>query len=116
MTEVADSTKSKSPGRPLTHAMRKARKLARKYPNLSAAKIAAQCGLTRDAVQKDPVYKATRPKRERPSKVERAVALVDAGQASQREAAKQLGVHESAISKFRMRQKLKQENKDGENG
>lgn len=113
---VDQEVKRKSGGRTTTPAMLEARKLAKRYPALSAAKIAAQCGLTRDAVQRDPVYKATRPKRERPSKVERAAALVDAGHANQREAAKQMGVHESAISKFRMRQKLKQENKDGENG
>jgi predicted transcriptional regulator len=110
---MADEPKRRA-GRPLTSAMREARKLIKKNPSWSAARIAAQCGLTRDAVQRDPVYKATRPKRERPSKVERAAALVDAGEASQREAAKLVGIHESAISKFSARQKLKQEKQDGD--
>lgn len=111
---MAEESKRKA-GRPLTPAQKKARRLVKAHPDWSAAKIAALCGLTRDGVQKDAVYKATRPKPERPSKVERAAAMVEAGEASQREAARQVGVHESAISKFRMRQKQKQENENGQN-
>jgi DNA-directed RNA polymerase specialized sigma24 family protein len=107
---------AKRPGRPLTPAQKKARRLIKAHPDWSAAKIAGMCGLTRDAVQRDAVYKLRRKKDDRPAKVAAAAALVEAGQANQREAARQMGVHESAISKFRTRQKLKQENGDGNNG
>jgi hypothetical protein len=109
-------TRYASPGRPLTEAQKKARRLIRANPDWSAGKIASMCGLTRDAVQKDAVYKLRRKQDDRPAKVAAGAALVEAGEANQRQAAQQMGVHESAISKFRTRQKLKQENEDGKNG
>jgi hypothetical protein len=105
----------RSVGRPLTPAQKKARRLIRANPDWSAAKIAELCGLSRDAVQKDATYQAYRKQDDRPSKVAAGAALVEAGQANQRQAAQQVGVHESAISKFRTRQKLKG-NGDAENG
>lgn len=110
------SKRHRGPGRPLTPAQKQARRIIKAHPDWSAAKIGALCGLSRDAVQKDKVYKATHEKDDTPTKVAAGAALVEAGQANQREAARQMGVHESAISKFRTRQKLKQENGDGNNG
>lgn len=80
----------------------------------SDAEIARRAGLHGSSMGKDPVCRSLRELHSKPSKVSQAVALVDSGATIQREAARQVGVHESAISKYRLRQKLKQENTNGE--
>lgn len=102
-------------GAQVSQAIKKARKLLRESPGTPQAEIARRVGCTSGAISKDSVCRAIRAAHPQPSKVAQGAALVEAGVMSQREAARQVGVHESAISKFRKRQQ-QQEKDDGENG